>query len=169
MTVMTELNLTTPSLLFSAISLILLAYTNRFLSYASIVRNLQERYENNPDAEGTSLKQIENLYLRLKLIRAMQILGAGSLLACLGAMFLFYIVWDVLAGIVFGFGMILLALSLCVCIWEIQISVKELNLNLHSLRREYGVSLRQRPDEETLLREKSKGKKKKKKDKDKDK
>ena len=42
---MNELNLTTPSLLFSAISLILLAYTNRFLSYASIVRNLKEKYE----------------------------------------------------------------------------------------------------------------------------
>ena len=67
----TEFNLSTPPLLFSAISLILLAYTNRFLSYASTVRNLKERYEKNPEAEPTSLKQIENLYRRLGLIRWM--------------------------------------------------------------------------------------------------
>ena len=63
----TEFNLSTPPLLFSAISLILLAYTNRFLSYASTVRSLKERYENNPEGEPTSLKQIENLYRRLAL------------------------------------------------------------------------------------------------------
>lgn len=42
------LDLTTPSLLFSAISLILLAYTNRFLSYASVVRALKEKASANP-------------------------------------------------------------------------------------------------------------------------
>jgi hypothetical protein len=41
---MNQLSLTTPALLFSAISLLLLAYTNRFLAYASVVRNLHARY-----------------------------------------------------------------------------------------------------------------------------
>lgn len=41
---MEELTLTTPALLFSAVSLILLAYTNRFLSYAQLVRQLRDRY-----------------------------------------------------------------------------------------------------------------------------
>ena len=99
---MNELNLTTPSLLFSAISLILLAYTNRFLSYASIVRHLKEKYENDPEAETTSLAQIDNLYRRLNLIRAMQILGAGSLLVCLAAMFFYYLEWNLLGGWVYG-------------------------------------------------------------------
>ena len=153
---MNELNLTTPSLLFSAISLILLAYTNRFLSYATIVRHLKEKYESNPDSESTSLAQINNLYRRLNLIRAMQILGASSLLVCLGAMFLYYIEWNMLAGWVFGLGMVLLALSLCLCIWEIQISVKALNLNLRSIKKELAPSLRRRPDDETLQREKAK-------------
>ncbi len=89
----TEFNLSTPPLLFSAISLILLAYTNRFLSYASTVRSLKERYENNPEGEPTSLKQIENLYRRLDLIRWMQVLGASSLLVSLVAMFLYYLEW----------------------------------------------------------------------------
>jgi len=90
----TEFNLSTPPLLFSAISLILLAYTNRFLSYASTVRNLKERYESNPESEPTSLKQIENLYRRLDLIRWMQVLGASSLLVSLVAMFLYYLEWN---------------------------------------------------------------------------
>ena len=167
---MNELNLTTPSLLFSAISLILLAYTNRFLSYASIVRNLKEKYESNPEGEATSLAQIDNLYRRLNLIRAMQILGVSSLLVCLAAMFFYYLEWNLLGGWVFGLGMVLLALSLCLCIWEIQISVEALNLNLRSLKKEIAPSLRRRPDDEALQREKSKSKSKKKgKDKNRDK
>lgn len=42
-----EIDLTTPALLFSAISLIMLAYTNRFLSYATLVRTLKEQYMEN--------------------------------------------------------------------------------------------------------------------------
>ena len=45
---MEELTLTTPALLFSAVSLILLAYTNRFLSYAQLVRTLRDRYMEDP-------------------------------------------------------------------------------------------------------------------------
>ncbi|WP_329905236.1 DUF2721 domain-containing protein [Porphyromonas pogonae] len=132
---MEQLTLTTPSLLFSAISLILLAYTNRFLSYAQLVRNLQSEHENNPNAKETSLLQIKNLFKRLQLVRAMQLLGIGSLLFCVAAMLFIYIHWDTLADWTFGSGMILLALSLCVCIWEIQISVEALSINLESLRK----------------------------------
>ena len=160
---MNEINLSTPSLLFSAISLILLAYTNRFLSYASIVRSLKEKHERDPQAEPTSLAQLRNLYRRLKLIRAMQILGASSLLFCLTAMFFFYIHLPVLGDMIFGAGMVLLAASLCVCIWEIQISVDALSLNLGSLKKEQPSLLRRRPDDEELQREKSKQNKKKKK------
>ena len=64
---MEELTLTTPALLFSAVSLILLAYTNRFLGYAQLVRNLYEKFKENPDA--VLLGQIQNLRKRLKLTR----------------------------------------------------------------------------------------------------
>ncbi len=131
---MIKLTLTTPSLLFSAISLILLAYTNRFLSYASVVRQLKDRHDANPENDPTTLAQIENLVTRLKLIRAMQIFGAGSLLFSTAAMFFIYIEWTFLADIIFGIGMILLAISLCVCIWEIQISVEALSLRLTTLK-----------------------------------
>ena len=132
---MNELNLTTPSLLFSAISLILLAYTNRFLSYASVVRSLNEKYQENPDKDPTTLNQIRNFVLRLRLIRAMQTLGAGSLIFCLAAMFLYFINLTLPAEIFFGIGMIMLACSLGLCIWEVQISTGASSLHLQNIRR----------------------------------
>lgn len=78
------LDLTTPSLLFSAISLILLAYTNRFLSYASVVRTLKEKHQQTHDPKD--IAQIANLRKRLYLTRSMQILGILSLLLCVISM-----------------------------------------------------------------------------------
>ena len=75
-----EIDLTTPALLFSAISLIMLAYTNRFLSYAQLVRTLKEQYMENPSSVKAA--QIANLRKRLYLTRAMQVAGIGSLLLC---------------------------------------------------------------------------------------
>ena len=118
------LDLTTPSLLFSAISLILLAYTNRFLSYASVVRALKEKHQQTHDPKD--IAQIANLRKRLYLTRSMQILGILSLLLCVIAMFFIYVSWQVFAAWIFGIALLLLAASLCVCIWEINISVKAL-------------------------------------------
>lgn len=128
------LELATPSLLFSAISLIMLAYTNRFLSYASVVRALKERHERNPDPKD--IPQIENLKKRLYLTRSMQILGIASLLLCVAAMFCLYISWDLIATWIFGTALILLAVSLAICIWEINISVQALEIHLESLSEE---------------------------------
>lgn len=125
------LDLTTPSLLFSAISLILLAYTNRFLSYASIVRALKEKHQQTHDPKD--IAQIANLRKRLYLTRSMQILGILSLLLCVIAMFFIYVSWQVFAAWIFGIALLLLAASLCVCIWEINISVKALEIHLEDI------------------------------------
>ena len=85
---MEELTLTTPALLFSAVSLILLAYTNRFLSYAQLVRQLRDRYMENPT--DITVAQIENLRKRLNLTRTMQGLGIASLFLCVVSMFVAY-------------------------------------------------------------------------------
>lgn len=82
---MEELTLTTPALLFSAVSLILLAYTNRFLSYAQLVRQLRDRYMENPT--DITVAQIENLRKRLNLTRTMQGLGIASLFFCVVSMY----------------------------------------------------------------------------------
>ena len=125
------LDLTTPSLLFSAISLILLAYTNRFLSYASVVRALKEKHQQTHDPKD--IAQIANLRKRLYLTRSMQILGKLSLLLCVIAMFFIYVSWQVFAAWIFGIALLLLAASLCVCIWEINISVKALEIHLEDI------------------------------------
>ena len=125
------LDLTTPSLLFSAISLILLAYTNRFLSYASVVRTLKEKHQQTHDPKD--IAQIANLRKRLYLTRSMQILGILSLLLCVISIFLIYISWQIIAAWIFGIALLLLAASLCVCIWEINISVKALEIHLQDI------------------------------------
>lgn len=125
------IDLTTPSLLFSAISLILLAYTNRFLSYASLVRSLKEKLGGSPAPK--EIAQIQNLRKRLYLTKAMQILGILSLLLCVIAMFFVYVSLQTIAAWVFGIALLLLAASLCVCIWEINISVKALEIHLEDL------------------------------------
>lgn len=125
------LDLTPPSLLFSAISLILLAYTNRFLSYASVVRALKEKHQQTHDPKD--IAQIANLRKRLYLTRSMQILGILSLLLCVIAMFFIYVSWQIFAAWIFGAALLLLAASLCVCIWEINISVKALEIHLEDI------------------------------------
>ena len=98
---MEELTLTTPALLFSAVSLILLAYTNRFLSYAQLVRTLKEQHLEHPS--NVTRAQIDNLRRRLHLTRTMQALGVSSLFLCVVTMFLIYVQGLlVLSAYVFG-------------------------------------------------------------------
>lgn len=126
--------LTTPALLFSAISLILLAYTNRFVAYTQVVRNLYKQYIESPT---TVLKgQIYNLRKRLYLIRRMQILGVTSLFLCVITMFLIFIGSEIIATWIFGSALLLLCASLAISIWEIQISVKALELHLSNMEEE---------------------------------
>ncbi len=125
---MEELTLTTPALLFSAISLIMLAYTNRFLAYAAVVRSLHEKYQKKKD--DNLILQIKNLRQRLYLTRSMQIFGISSLLLCVITMFLIYVKQHIIAVWVFGLALILLILSLALLIREIQISVKALEHHL---------------------------------------
>lgn len=123
--------LTTPALLFSAISLILLAFTNRFIAYTQVVRNLHKQFVESPT---TVLKgQIYNLRKRLYLIRTMQILGVSSLFLCVITMFLLFISAVIVAAWIFGAALLLLCASLAISIWEIQISVKALEIHLSNI------------------------------------
>ncbi|MCA0933313.1 DUF2721 domain-containing protein [Lutimonas saemankumensis] len=128
---MEQLTLTTPALLFSAISLIMLAYTNRFLAYAAVVRNLHDKYKK--DKKKVFMQQIENLRKRLYLTRSMQIFGISSLLLCVLTMFLIYVEQHVIAIWIFGLALILLIVSLGLLIREIQISVTALEHHLSDI------------------------------------
>ena len=128
---MEELTLTTPALLFSAISLIMLAYTNRFLAYAAVIRNLHDKYLEKMDE--SLIQQIKNLKLRLNLTRWMQIFGITSLLLCVLTMFLIYIDQHKVAIWVFGIALVLLIISLALLIKEIHISAQALKLHLSDI------------------------------------
>jgi hypothetical protein len=128
---MEELTLITPTFLFSAVSLLLLAYTNRFLSYAQVIRNLKDQYMKNPT--HMTADQIKNLRKRLYLTRRMQVQGISSLFLCVVTMFLIYIHLNQLAVYVFAVALILLILSLATSVWEIYISVKALDIYLSDM------------------------------------
>ena len=126
-----EITLTTPALLFPAISLLLLAFTNRFLAIASIIRQLHAKYLSNPASVLTG--QINNLRKRLYLIRAMQIFGVGSLGLCVLAMFLIYLKIGSTGEVVFGFSLGALLISLFISLREIQLSTKALEIELSDM------------------------------------
>lgn len=126
-----ELDLTTPALLFSAISLIMLAYTNRFLSYAQLVRTLKDKYVEDPS--DITAAQIINLRKRLHLTRTMQVLGISSLFLCVVSMFLVYIGLNLPSVYVFGVALLLLIASLGVSIQETYISTHSLEIYLGTM------------------------------------
>lgn len=130
---MNDLTLTTPALLFSAISLIMLAYTNRFLAYASVIRKLHDEFLAKKNE--TLLRQIKNLKARLYLTKAMQIFGITSLLLCVLTMFLIYIEYKTIAVWVFGIALVLLLFSLGLLIQEINISTKALRHHLSDIEK----------------------------------
>ena len=98
--IMDQFSLVTPTLLFSAVSLIMLAYTNRFLSYATLVRKLKDEYVAR--RSEVTAAQISNLRKRLNLTRLMQLLCISSLLLCVVSMFLTFIDLRTVAVLCFG-------------------------------------------------------------------
>ena len=126
-----EINLTTPGLLFPAISLLLLAFTNRFLALASLIRDLHAKYQENPDS--ILLGQIGNLRYRVKLIQYMQAFGVLSLLFCVLCMFVLFANWTTAGEVIFGISLILMMVSLALSVREIQVSVGALDLHLKDL------------------------------------
>jgi hypothetical protein len=123
-----KISLTTPALLFPAISLLMLAYTNRFLTLATIIRNLYDRYGSVPS--DNLVRQIANLRYRIYLIRNMQIFGVLSLLFCVFSMFALFAGWVAGGQWTFALALVLRMLSMAVSLRELQISVGALDLLL---------------------------------------
>lgn len=128
-----ELTLTTPALLFPAISLLLLAYTNRFLTLANLIRELHRSYKSNP--EEIIIAQMTNLRYRVSLIRNMQIFGVSAFFGCVLAMFFLFSGEALIGKIVFGASLVLLMVSLAISLREVQVSVDALNYRLSDLEK----------------------------------
>lgn len=135
-----ELTINIPALLFPAISLIMLAYTNRFLALAALVRSLKAKYDT--EAKNITLQnQIRNLRYRLRLIKNMQAFGVVSFACCLFCMFFIYLEWNTIAEILFALSLIFFMISLIISLIEIQLSTKALELELSTLEDSDDASL----------------------------
>lgn len=122
----------TPAVIFPAISMLMLAYTNRFMVITQRIRSLKDHYRVNGDAKATVLPQIANLQLRIRLIRWMQAIGAISFIVCCSTILM------ILTGVgyvklTFGVGISLLIVSLVLAFWEITISTKAIELELQDV------------------------------------
>ena len=125
------MNLTTPALLFPAISLLLLAYTNRFMVLAQLIRQLHTQYQTN--LKDVVIRQIANLRIRITLIRRMQALGVLSFILCAMSMLLVFVNLILVAQYVFGVSLLLLVLSLVFSLIEIAISTKAIEIELEDM------------------------------------
>ena len=127
-----SISFNTAALLFPAISLIMLAYTNRFLALAALVRSLHAKYlEHNKS--GVLHGQIKNLRYRLKLIKQMQAMGVLSFVACIACMYCIYIEHTFLTELTFALSLLFFAISLIISLVEIQVSNKALELELSDM------------------------------------
>jgi len=127
-----ELSINTPALLFPAISLVMLAYTNRFLALSNRVRTLHDKYREQDD-KGIIHGQIKNLRYRLKLIKHMQTLGVLSFLFCIACMLFVYLQIYTLAQIIFALSLLLFAASLFLSLLEIRLSTRAIELELSDI------------------------------------
>ena len=128
---MNEFSLTTPAVLFPAISLLMLAYTNRFLAVSNLIRSLKDKYVE--DGAEKHILQIRNLRRRVLLIRNMQMMGAISLFLCILSMFFIFENNVSMAKYIFSGGMMALILSITLSLREIHLSVIALNLEMKDI------------------------------------
>ena len=126
-----EMSLTTPALLFPAISLLMLSYNQRFLVLAQLVRELHSR--KNPDTHETVMPQIANLKRRIAIIKAMQICGVLSFICCASSMFALFLSAVILGEVLFGISLLFLIASLIWSLIELSISTDALNVQLSDL------------------------------------
>ncbi len=126
-----ELTLTTPALLFPAISLLLLAYTSRFLTLAALTRELYARYRT--EREPRVKEQLYNLRYRIGIIRNMQICGVASFFCCVLCMFILFAGFQIVGTWVFGLSLVLLLISLALSLRELTVSIDALMLQISDL------------------------------------
>ncbi len=127
-----ELSITTPALLFPAISLLMLAYTNRFLAIANLIRNLHAKYKQYPN-EKHIITQIKSLRVRIRLIRMMQAMGVMSFLFCVVCMYTIFRGWADASYVVFAISILCFIISLVTSLVEITLSMRALEVELSDI------------------------------------
>lgn len=126
-----DFTLSTPGLLFASISLLLLAYSGRFLALAALIRELLRQYEHDPRL--TIPPQVRNLRIRIRIIQVMQALGILSFFFCVVSMTFLFVNHIHYGKLAFGFSLILLMLSLLLSFIEISISINALLIQMDDI------------------------------------
>ncbi|AFG37838.1 DUF2721 domain-containing protein [Spirochaeta africana] len=127
-----SLTFSTPGLLFPAISLLFLSFTNRFISYAALVRGLHDQWRQNCDPAIS--RQIENLRRRMRLIRLTQMSGTISLLLCTLSMIFLLVPGGILPWVMFAGALVFMAVALIVLALEVAISMHAIELQLDDMQ-----------------------------------
>ena len=127
-----EITFNTPALLFPAISLLLLAYTNRYLALANLIRKLHDEYVRG-EKNHLLLKQIKILRVRINLVRQMQALSVLSFLCCVITMYAVYMQWTIVVTYFFAISLLSLLASLIISFVEITQSTKALELEISDM------------------------------------
>lgn len=123
-------------MLFPAITLLMLAYTNRFLALATLIRNLHAKYKQIQEDREIIKAQITNLKRRLVLVKQMQAMGIISFFFCVLSMLSFYLEFEQWAVAIFGVSLLSLLLSLALSLNEIFISTRALEIELKDMMEE---------------------------------
>ncbi len=131
---MEQMTFSTPAILFSTVSLLFIAFTNRYIAISGLVRDLHAEF--SKDKTRDIIGQINNLRLRLKLIQTMQSFSILSLLFSSGAMFFIFFGYGNIAKTMFGLGLAGQFIALCLSAWEITMSTKALNIELSDMELE---------------------------------
>lgn len=129
-----DFSLTTPALIFPALSLLMLAYTNRFVVLADLIRDLYERHQTNPDERN--LDQIANLQFRMTLIKKMQMFGALAFVIAALSMLVAMINIPKVSGTLFIVSLICLVISLGYLLKELSVSIDALTIQLDDIRKQ---------------------------------
>ncbi len=123
------LNITDPAIMFPGISLLFLAYTNRYLALASVIRTLNNKDLKTQD-EKNRLEQIQNLHLRVNLIKYMQAFGVLSFLFCVFAMLSLFWQQQAIGKLCFIVSLVTIVVSLVISLIEILKSGKSLQIEI---------------------------------------
>lgn len=128
------LEVSTPALLFPAISLLFLSFTNRFLHLSALIRQLHKDWLEKRD--DLLRAQIDNLRRRLTLIRAMQLFGSFSLFLCVVSMVSVIADMQRIAIPSFTIALLLMGCSLACLCYEVWISGGALRILLNAVEEE---------------------------------
>jgi len=128
-----DISINTPALLFPAVSLVLLAYTNRFLALSNRVRSLHDKYLINPTPNKSIHQQIKNLRYRLKLIKNMQTFGVLTFITSIFCIFFIYVDQMVVANVFFALALLSFTISLFLSLLEISLSNKAIEIELSDM------------------------------------